>query len=269
MDTLNTLPKLSVIVRTMGRDIELLKKAVNSIFENSYPSIEVIVVFQGTDSLIFEQVKNNLTAFFPKKKIVFIQNKTNEDERSKNLNLGMRSAQGEYLAFLDDDDFVASNHYENLISAIKNNNTVMAFCISQVVDETGKQKPGLFVGRYIDKVSFYKDNFITIHSFVVAKNTVKQLGLEFDERLQLAEDYLFLLPIYMNNSVSFVKERSCYYRIVSKESQSFTAYETSGKRDQQYKLLKKLKRRYKPSLFQKMVVKIKRMCGMVYKVTEN
>lgn len=233
---------LSVIIRTMGKNIELLNKAIDSIFNNTYPNIEVIVVFQGTDDSLFQKIESEISSLCKHKTIHFIQNETDEDERSKNLNLGLKAAKGEYLAFLDDDDYVAQNHYQNLISAIEKEETDLAFCIANVVDETGKPKSGLFEGRYIDKLSFYKDNFITIHSFVVTKEVIERLNLKFEERLQLAEDYLFLLPIYMKETVSFVKESSCYYKIVSKESQSFTAYEESGKRDQQYKLLKTLRR---------------------------
>ncbi|AFL81731.1 glycosyl transferase [Aequorivita sublithincola DSM 14238] len=266
-ETMNKL--LSVIVRTMGKDMELLKKAIDSIFRNTYPNIELIVVFQGTDDALFQKIESEVSAVWEYRKIQFIQNKTDEDERSKNLNLGLEAAKGLYIAFLDDDDYVAENHYKNLILAIEKEKTDLAFCIANVVDEKGQPKPGLFEERYIDKLSFYKDNFITIHSFVVTREVIERLDLKFEERLQLAEDYLFLLPIYMKETVSFVEERSCYYRIVSKESQSFTAYEESGKRDQQYKLLKTLRRQYKPYFFQKWFMKTKRLLGLVYQVAED
>lgn len=267
MSTIETIPLLSVIIRSLGRDRSLLKKAVTSVFENSYSNIEIIIVFQGIDATLFEQVKMEISSLVPNRKIHFIQNKTTKDERSKNLNLGLAASKGEYLAFLDDDDYVAPNHYENLISAIKRDKTSMAFCIARVVDEKGEVKQGLFEGRFIDKLSFYKDNFITIHSYVVTKEVIKRLNLQFDERLQLAEDYLFLLPIYMKEVVSFVRERTCFYRIVSKESQSFTAYEESGLRDQQYALLKKLRRPYKPNFLKKLKMKIKRKLKLVHRVT--
>ncbi|WP_160110612.1 glycosyltransferase [Aequorivita lipolytica] len=265
----NNLPLLSVIVRTLGSDIELLRKALSSVFKNSYSNIEVVIVFQGIDKALFEAVKNDINLQWPNKAVHFIQNKTINDERSKNLNMGLEAARGEYFAFLDDDDYVAPTHYENLISAISREKTSMAFCLAQVVDENDKIKAELFDGRFIDKLSFYKDNFITIHSFVVTGNAIERLNLKFDERLQLAEDYLFLLPLYMNEAVSFVPERTSFYRIVSEESQSFTSYENSGKRAQQYELLKNLKRRYKPSFFQKLNLKIRRLRGLVYKVEEE
>ncbi len=246
--------------------MELLKKAINSIFESSYPNIEVILVFQGIDNAIFGRMKNEVGSLFPKKMIHFVQHKTTTDERSKNLNLGLAAANGDFIAFLDDDDFVAPVHYENLIAAIRKNNSSMAFCIAKVVDEKGNPKTGLFKGRFIDKLSFYKDNFITINSFVVTRKAVERLNLKFDERLQLAEDYLFLLPLFMNETASFVHDRTCYYRIVSNESQSFTTYEQSGERAEQYALLKTLRRPYKPSLFQKLIMLVKRRMGLVYKV---
>jgi glycosyltransferase involved in cell wall biosynthesis len=268
LNSINALPLLSVIVRTLGNDINLLKKAVTSVFENSYSNIEIIIVFQGIDFETFEKVNYEISSHLPSMNINYIQNKTTKDERSKNLNLGLAASKGKYLAFLDDDDYVAPNHYENLISAIKRDNAAMAFCIARVVNENGEVKHGLFEGRYLDKLSFYKDNFITIHSFVVAKEVIDRLNIKFDERLQLAEDYLFLLPIYMKEVVSFVQERSCFYRIVSKESQSFSNYEESGLRDKQYALLKKLRRPYKPNFLQKMKMKLKRKLKLVYSVTE-
>ncbi len=91
---------VSVIVPTHNRS-ELLRQAVDSIVRQCYPLIEIIVIANGcrddTESIVAKiQYKHPKTIIFLK-----------FDETlggGKARNIGIDKAQGEYIAFLDDDD---------------------------------------------------------------------------------------------------------------------------------------------------------------------
>jgi glycosyltransferase involved in cell wall biosynthesis len=88
-------PLVSVIVRTIGR--KELNEALDSIAQQAYPHVEVIVVnAKGKDDLGLEESCGRFT--------LRIVSKDHSLPRSEAANLGLDSAQGKYLIFLDEDD---------------------------------------------------------------------------------------------------------------------------------------------------------------------
>lgn len=256
---------VSVIVRTLGTDMVFLDRAILSIVNNSYNEKEIILVFQGVDDAIFDTIKTRLETYRNLVPISYVHNKTEKDERSKNLNLGIQTAIGKYVAFLDDDDYVAINHYQNLIDALEDNDAVLSFNLAKVVSDQGVESHRPFKNVYVDKLSMLKDNFITINSFVLNREKIAERYLAFNEDLKLAEDYLFLLPIYLNYKTIFVKEKTSFYYIKEHISKSFLDYEKSSQRSDQYKLLKHLKKTYTISWTEKIALIYLRIMGRVYK----
>jgi hypothetical protein len=248
---------LSIIVRTTGSNLTLLRKSLISIENSDYKTIEIIIVYQG---LSLEKIKliENFKLTIPFKVLV---NEVEFDDRSKNLNIGIQNSKGRFLAFLDDDDYVATNHYSNLINKLSQEKSSLAFCLSNVVNEKGTILTDLFKNRYLDKISLLKDNFITIHSFVLDKNRIDNSLLNFKEDLKLAEDYIFILPVYLNYKTSFVNERTSYYLIYDKESNSFIKYKENNEFKIQRKLMKKYKKKMRITLLEKLLIYFKRLIG--------
>ena len=191
---------LSVIVRTVGCDLQLLEKCLLSIQNSDYPDIEIIVVYQGIDLIKLDLIRN------VKLKISYsvVINEVEYDDRSKNLNIGLSMSKGSYLAFLDDDDYVAKNHYSNLITLLLKEKSSLAYCLCNVVNKEGLILDDIFKNRYLDKIGLKKDNFITIHSFVVNKKNIDASLLYFQEDLKLAEDYI--VYVSPKKSVDFIAE---------------------------------------------------------------
>jgi hypothetical protein len=253
---------LSIIVRTTGSNLTLLRKSLLSIEKSDYKTIEIIIVYQGLNQEKLNLIENfNLTIPFK-----VILNEVEFDDRSKNLNIGIQNSKGRFLAFLDDDDYVATNHYSNLINKINHDKSSFAFCLSNVVNEKGAILEDLFKNRYLDKVSLLKDNFITIHSFVLDKHRIDINFLKFKEDLKLAEDYIFILPFYLHYKSSFVTERTSFYLIHDKESNSFTKYKENNEFTIQRKLMKKYKKKMRINILEKLIIYFKRWIGKTKKV---
>lgn len=250
---------LSIIVRTLG-NIKMLKRALQSINVSTYANIEVIVVYQGKNNTIFTDLKK-LEKVFKRIQIKFISNSTDKDERSKNLNLGMQEISGTYLAFLDDDDYVAPNHYNNLISALKKSNSELAYNIVNIVGKDNNLKNTPFKGWYLDKLTFIKENFITINSFVLNVNLIDKSFLKFNEKLVLAEDYVFLLPIFLKYKSVYVNEKTSFYYIENDQSNSFETSDELGIRAAQFKIMKDFRKTLKIPLIEKINLKLNRILG--------
>jgi glycosyltransferase involved in cell wall biosynthesis len=253
---------LSVIVRTTGSNLALLEKSLQSIANSDYNNIEIVLVYQGIDLDIYNRIqefkfRGNYTALI---------NEVNYDDRSKNLNIGINNAKGVFLAFLDDDDYVAKNHYTNLINKLTKEKSSLAYCLCNIVNNKGEILDDIFKDRYLDKLSFRKDNFITIHSFVLNKNTISNSLLHFKEDLRLAEDYIFLLPIYIKHKTSYVPERTSYYLIPDNESNSYIKYKNNDEFKIQRVIMKKYRRQVKINIFEKAIILFKRITGKTEKV---
>ncbi len=99
---MNKIPMVSVILPTYNR-VALLDCAIQSILSQSFAEFELIVINDASTDDTKEYLDN-----LAKKdsRVRFIHNKENNyPDISKNLNEGLRLAQGKYIARLDDDDY--------------------------------------------------------------------------------------------------------------------------------------------------------------------
>jgi glycosyltransferase involved in cell wall biosynthesis len=118
--TMVSMPFFSVIIPTYNRK-DLLKRALESVWTQSFTDYEVIVVDDGsTDGTIemLEARKSGLTAL----KVIRQANAGPGAARNR----GAKEATGDYLAFLDSDDLWLSWTLETHARAIKKHNPTMS-----------------------------------------------------------------------------------------------------------------------------------------------
>lgn len=114
-------PLITVIIRTYkGRDF-LLQQAIQSVINQTYSNIELIVTEDGGNSTEY------LVGKFQKRASINIRYIANEKVgRCKVANRAMKHANGEYIVFLDDDDLFYADHLEILLNEILSNDTAIA-----------------------------------------------------------------------------------------------------------------------------------------------
>lgn len=102
-------PKVSIVVATYRRK-RTLKKSLQSLIEQSYPNIEIIVVDDNADDEWNTQVKKIVNSIkrYNDVEIIYIKNKNNKGS-AETRNVGIKQATGDYVTFLDDDDIYLSN----------------------------------------------------------------------------------------------------------------------------------------------------------------
>lgn len=94
---------VSVIIPTYSRPA-FLKRAINSVLNQTYKNIEVIVVDDNNPDSEFRKCTEHLMAEFElNSKVVYIKHSKNKNG-SAARNTGIDNSQGKYVAFLDDDD---------------------------------------------------------------------------------------------------------------------------------------------------------------------
>lgn len=123
---------ISVIVPVYNTG-KYLKKCIDSILTQTYPELEIILVddgsTDGSPSICDEYAEDD-----PRVKVIHQENKGLSAAR----NAGMRAANGEYLTFVDSDDYIEADTYEKVMDAFSLHHPDLVFFREKEVDLSGK-----------------------------------------------------------------------------------------------------------------------------------
>lgn len=110
---MNMYPKVSVIISTFRRDEEL-RRAIQSIKDQTYSNIEVIVISDNANIEWNDKIFKIVHAFQYSINIKLIINQSNLGS-ARTRNVGIKKASGDYITFLDDDDMYLPNKIESQV----------------------------------------------------------------------------------------------------------------------------------------------------------
>ncbi|MCH4190998.1 MAG: glycosyltransferase [Butyrivibrio sp.] len=134
-------PRLSIIIPAYNTET-LLRKCVESVLEQTYPQdhMEIIIVDDGSaDSTglvadALEAENDNVICF----------HESNAGS-SAARNLGLSHATGDYIGFVDSDDYIDPHMYEVLVDALVRNHARMAQVCRDEIAEDGKKLPDVVI----------------------------------------------------------------------------------------------------------------------------
>lgn len=124
--------KISIIVPVYNVE-KYLTKCIDSITNQTYKDLEIILVDDGsTDNS--GQICDQYAKKDNRIKVIHKENGGLSDAR----NVGIKNSTGEYLSFIDSDDYIDKDMIECLYNAITNANSDIAVCGKYIEEETGK-----------------------------------------------------------------------------------------------------------------------------------
>ena len=197
-----------------------LEKCIISILNQTYKNLEIILIDDGStdgSSEICDKLKE-------KDKRILVIHKENKGV-STARNEGLKIATGDYIGFVDSDDFLEKDMYSNMINRIENDNTKMVICNAYLEDENGVQtkkfksdSPNIIdshelMDRIMEDyvVQGYMWNKLYERSLIYND---KNYYLKFDTNISNLEDRLFNLELIDKNkkfNVSFLNEKLYHY----------------------------------------------------------
>lgn len=196
---------VSIIVITYNRSA-MLKKTLLSIIEQDFPDIEIILVDDGSDDDTLAMVKS-----LDDLRIKYF-NFGRIGNLSKLRNMGIQKAEGEYVAFCDDDDLWVRN---KLNRQIMNLNEYDFICTNaHVIDINDK----VIKEKYFDDISssfeitneflLSQGNCILTSSCLVKKKVFREFNLNFDEFrfTNFCEDYELFIRMSNKCRIFFMDE---------------------------------------------------------------
>ena len=204
-------PLVSVIITTYNRET-YLETAIKSVSFQTYRNLEIIVVDDGSDI-------NYAAPICEKYSLCKYVSKENGGLSSAR-NYGINYAKGEYIAFLDEDDFCEKSKIEKQVKVLIENSKVDCVHSSvKVVDENG-----IYTGKNYG-ASFNKINkrsgyvfWNALGTWVVKSPTplirkeVFQPDLLFDESIKVGEDVDFYQRMFYRHKLFYINEPLAFYR---------------------------------------------------------
>lgn len=206
---------ISVIIPVYNT-AEFLPRCLDSVLGNSYRNLEVICINDGST----DESGRILSEYEKKDSRVVVINQENAGV-SAARNAGLDRAGGEFIAFVDSDDWIHPQYFEILVGGILTNNADVAVCRAIETDR-------LLEYPCISGVSFRQITF----SQVAADENVKAhvwgrlyryeliRNQWFNQEMKLAEDAVFnLKAIYSKeNSSVVVCDKQLYYYYIRWDS---------------------------------------------------
>lgn len=195
-------PLVSVVIPTFNRK-ELCKRAVNSVFSQTYTEWELIVVDDASeDGTCAEDLFSGQN-----KNAYYLFNSVNSGV-SRARNVGAAHARGEWIAFLDSDDEWHRKKIEKQVLWAQRHPNYSIVQTKEIWVRNGVRvnppKTHEKVADYIFKKSLERC-MITPSSVMIKRSLFNSIG-GFNESLPACEDYDLWLRISLRHPVGLVKE---------------------------------------------------------------
>ncbi len=209
--------KVSVIIPAFNCE-KFINKCINSILEQTYKSIQIIIVNDGSS----DNTKNICENFVKDNGNIILINKENEGPAIARK-VGLEKADGEYISFIDSDDYIDSNFYKKLVDTLESNNADIVECGYNIIDENMqlikecKMKQQIVEGQKNCIKHYIKKDNTT--NYLVTKLYKRELfdNVKF-QKLFAGEDACVLLQVFGNSEKVVVIPNNMYYYVQTSTS---------------------------------------------------
>lgn len=247
-------PFLTVLLRTQGKRLELLKDALLCLSAQTDEDFEVIVLDHDAEKVDAEELSSVVDSqpqrFRERVRILEVSGGT----RATPLNRGLDAARGRYVAVFDDDDLMFANWVEEFhhAAAIAPGRLLRAIVANQqLVPEKWPQGEEGFRTLSWPKAEYAKkfkqlDHLEVNHSpfmtWAFPRILFTRYGLRFDEKLLVCEDWDMILRGSLILGVTDVSSLTSIYRRWLGGESSYTIHSSEVWRSSEARVIGKLDR---------------------------
>jgi glycosyltransferase involved in cell wall biosynthesis len=209
-DLTSTQPLVSVVIATYNMG-QYLSQAVDSILQQTWENLEVIVVDDGsTDNTteVMAQYQGN-------HKVIYIKNENQGQPKAKNC--GIRNTKGEFIAFCDADDFWEKNKLDLQIPHFANPKVGVVYSEVSFIDEhnhryTKEDHEVRHSGNVTNQMLI--ENFVPFGTSVIRRQCIEKNGI-FDEEFRMGIDWDLWLRYSLAWEFVYVPAQTYVYRVWS------------------------------------------------------
>jgi len=167
------MPYFTIVIPSYNRG-HIVGRAIESVLNQSYSDFEIIVVDDGstdnTKEVVCQYMDSRINYFFQENSGV-----------SAARNTGSKLAKGDYLVFLDSDDYVNDIWLKDFFTLLQHNLTDVVICKSKITEDFKNDSSSFLAG-----------------TFAINKNVFYDIGM-YDENLKFGENTELNWRINFNN----------------------------------------------------------------------
>lgn len=209
--------KISVIVPTY-KPKEYLWECLKSLCSQTLPKnqFEILLILNGCCEPWKEAIETYIRTNMSDTDIKFVQ--TDIPGVSNARNIALDIAQGDYIAFVDDDDFVSSCYLEKLLDKSSEDTIALSYPYAFEDKQKDAQLDYSMTAIYDRIATKGKQGLIRGKSFfsgpcmkMIHRNIIR--NVRFEKKLQVGEDTTFMFMISDRiNHIDFAAKDAVYYR---------------------------------------------------------
>lgn len=204
-----------------------VERCINSILNQTHTDFEIICVDDGSVDDTYAKCE----VMSSRDNRVKMFKKSNAGVASAR-EYGLRFASGKYITFIDQDDWIEHDMYQDLLNAMHSSNADLGVCgfYKNYDDHTDKMKNiGLISKSSTDindiiKYAFYREKYRNYAAYVWNKifsaNIIKEHNLQFDVSLRRGDDVLFFVQYALNTTKATYINRNYYHYLIHNQSTS-------------------------------------------------
>ena len=201
--------KISIIISAYNTE-KYIEKCISSITNQTYKDLEIIVIDDASSDDTLKKLKN-----IKDKRLKILSNKENSG-LSFSRNKGIKESTGDYVSFIDSDDYIPENFYEELMKTMEKEKSDIVVCdINTIYENNGNNIRQICGKKDGDKIDF-------INKGLAASACNKLFKKDIINKYQFSvgkvnEDLAVILPCIIEaNKVSY--NENTYYNYIQRGS---------------------------------------------------
>ena len=212
---MNLEKKVDVLLATYNSNIEYLKKQIDSILNQTYKNIHLII---SDDNSSKKEVIEILKEYENKDERITVLKQENNLGYLKNFEFLLTKSTAEYIAFADHDDIWYENKIGKSLQVLKEKNVDLVYCDCKQIDENGQVINESYLEYKNLPIINGKSNILAFSRHIAIgcscmfTKKIKEQMLPFSENV-MAHDWVNVYLASKQNGVACIEEPLFEYRL--------------------------------------------------------
>lgn len=213
--------QISIIIPVYNSE-KYIEKCLNSVLNQSYKNLEIICINDGSTDNSEEIIKK----YKKIDKRIILFNKNNSGV-SDTRNFGISKSSGNYIMFLDSDDYIEEKYIEELEKNLHDAEIIKSAYTEVNLDK--EEKKSIYKNNkndYIFDITYPKEleNHLKTSEYnssccrLIKKSLIIENNIKFDSNLKYGEDMLFSFECYMNSKKTLYIKNYGYNYLINNTS---------------------------------------------------
>ena len=210
--------KISVIIPVYNTE-KYLERCLNAILNQDIQEIEIIIVNDSSPDNSLETIKK----YMELDKRIFLINKKINEGVSEARNSGIKIAKGEYLIFIDSDDWIEEGCFKNMYETARKNKADVVISDfyreegDNVFYENDQEKNNILTNIQSINNILLKKGWPCIWNKLIKREIFQKNNILFPNKISIGEDLIVLLKV-LYFSKKIIKLNKAYLHYIQNEN---------------------------------------------------